>query len=139
SITCGSGSQTVHASTQVVVSQQVATSITANVATAHLLSPVVLTWTAPQSATCNASGGDGQDGWGGPIPSSGTATVTGHQAGTVSYAISCNGLAASAAVTYSPAGADQPDVPLPSTSLSSDAMNAPLGHGVTLNWAAENS
>jgi hypothetical protein len=109
------------------------------VATANLLSPVVLTWTAPQSAACSASGGDGLDGWGGSIPSSGTATVTGHQGGTVSYAISCNGLVASAAVTYIPVSPDRPAVPLPSTSLSSDAASVALGHSVTLKWAAENS
>jgi lysyl endopeptidase len=137
SIVCGSGSQTVQASTQVVVSKQVATSIAANVVSADVSSPVVLTWTAPDSAVCTASGGDGLDGWGGPIPSSGTATVTGHQASMVAYAISCSGIMASAAVTYTNATAAA--VPHPSASLSTDATSAATGHSVTLNWDGENS
>ena len=139
SITCGSGAQTVQAATHVIIEASVPTSISANAAAAHLFTPVVLTWSAPQSATCTAGGGDGSDGWGGSIASSGTATVTADQPGTVTYSVNCSGQAASASVNFQSVDAAQPSVPEPSTSLSSDTASASLGHAVTLTWNAQNS
>ena len=62
---------------------------------------ISLTWNSKNADSCSASGGLAGDGWSGNLASSGTATVSETQAGTMNYAITCTGAppAATASVT----------------------------------------
>jgi hypothetical protein len=51
---------------------------------------VTLTWSAPGSTSCTASGGLLGDGWSGSLAASGSLTVTEYNGGAVTYALACN-------------------------------------------------
>ena len=72
SITCGTGSQMVHASTKVTVQAPPPTSISASAMSTVINTPVTLTWNS-SGPLCTATGGDGSDGWTGTKNPSGTA------------------------------------------------------------------
>jgi hypothetical protein len=139
SITCGTGNQTVHASTQVIVTAPVPTTISANPGTTVVDTPVTLTWNANSAYVCTATGGTGSDGWSGTQAASGTATVSSTVAELVTYGISCGSTQAQTQVNYTaPIGTFTAN-PTPSVSLSSNMPSQIPGQSVALNWTAKNS
>lgn len=48
-----------------------------------------LTWTAPGSATCTASGGAAGDGWAGARPANGSVDITRYESGLTTYTLRC--------------------------------------------------
>ena len=101
-VTCGTGSQSVQATTQVDIQPQ--TTLTANATTAPVNTPVTLTWTSPGSLVCIPTGGASEDAtWQGALGGSGTATVTASSAGNTVYQINCNNGTAAVAVSYTAA------------------------------------
>ena len=50
---------------------------------------VFLQWTSSHATSCTASGGESGDGWAGALATSGNATVTSLDGGTVTYTLSC--------------------------------------------------
>ena len=132
-ISCGSGSQAVQASTQVVVTAAVPTSISASANTAVVNTLVTLTWNS-SSSTCTALGG-----WGGNLVGAGIETVTSAVTGTVVYGITCGGVDAQALVTYTaPPPPPPPDTP-PSATLTSSLATQTAGDSVTLYWSSQNA
>lgn len=100
-VTCGSGSQTIHATTQVNI--QPVTTLTAAPVSAPANTPVTLTWTSPGSLVCIPEGGPGNPAWQGALAGSGSATVTSTSEGAVLYQINCNNGVAQATVNYNAA------------------------------------
>jgi len=136
-ITCGTGAQTVHASTQVIVTPPVVTTISANPGTAVVGAPVTLTWNANPAYLCTAVGGTGHDTWTGAQLSSGNASVTSATAGVVDYGISCSGTSSDVQVTYTPPSAAFPPNATPSVSLSSNLSTQQPGQSITLTWSSK--
>ena len=97
-VTCGSGAQAIHATTQVSV--QGVTAISASPTSAPVNTPVTLTWSSPGSVVCIPSGAPGSLEWVGTLIGSGNATVTSTTAGIVTYELSCNNGITAVAVTY---------------------------------------
>jgi plastocyanin len=93
--------------------------------------PFTLTWTSTAPATsCTASGGAPADGWAGPRPASGTATVAVATPGTYAYGLACgNSLLVQRSVTVV---APTP----PSVSLDASATTIARGASSTLSWRA---
>jgi lysyl endopeptidase len=141
SITCGSGSQTVHASTQATFTAPSPTTLSVSSSNVSVNTPVTLTWNSPGSAVCTATGGDGIDGWSGTQAPSGTVTVTSPTAATITYSISCNNGTAQAQVTYAAvlAGQAATPTPTPSLSVSASATSQVVGRSVTISWNSQNS
>ena len=110
-VTCGSGAQAIRATTQVGV--QAPTTLSASTSNASVNAPVTLTWNSPGSVVCIPSGAAGSASWQGALGSSGTVTVTGTTAGTVTYEINCNTGIAGVAVNYT----------APDTTSTSDPTN----------------
>ena len=125
-VTCGSGSQAIHATTQVNIPP--VTTLTATGAAGAVTSPagspvsapantpVTLTWNSPGSRVCIPEGGPGNPAWQGALGGSGSATVTSNSEGPVTYQIDCNNGIAQATVNYSPgATTSTPGTPPPAT------------------------
>lgn len=137
-ITCGTGTLAVSASTQVTFRASAPTVLQASATSASVGTPVTLSWQSDGN-TCTANGGVAGDGWSGPKPVSGTATVTSLSAGSVGYAINCDSGGQSLSVTYtSPGGAD-PAGPKPSTTLTASRTSQAVGQNVTLTWDSQNA
>ena len=100
-VTCGTGSQAIHTTTQVNI--QPVTTLTANTVSAPANTPVTLTWNSPGSVVCIPEGGPGNPAWEGALASSGSATVTSTSEGAVLYQINCNTGVAQVTVNYSAA------------------------------------
>lgn len=138
SITCGSGSQLVHASTQVTVQAPPPTTISANLMTAVVDAPVTLTWNSA-GPVCTATGGDGVDGWEATKNGSGTAIVTAPSTGTITYGISCDNEYAQTQVAYVAPSTSAGQTPTPAVVLTSSISSQVVGQSVTLSWSAKNS
>jgi hypothetical protein len=136
-ITCGSGNQTVHASTQLSVNAPTPTTVTASTLSAAVNTPVQLTWTS--SSPCEATGGDGTDGWSGTLPATGSTTVTSSTAQTVVYGVNCNGVAAETQVAYTAPATAFTATPTPSVTLTSSTSSQTAGSSITLTWSAQNT
>jgi probable HAF family extracellular repeat protein len=98
--------------------------------------PILLTWTTPAGATCQASGGSLTDGWSGSIiANSGTRSVTESVAGTYAYVLNCyaetaSGQAqASVVVTW----------PIVTASLTASPRSFTAGQATTLTWSSANA
>ncbi|HEY0341521.1 MAG TPA: hypothetical protein VGC34_11995, partial [Steroidobacteraceae bacterium] len=87
-VTCGSGAQTMHGTTQVNV--QPVTVLSANQASAPVNTPITLTWSAPGSVVCIPTNTSDDPSWRGALGNSGSVTVTSSTAGTVTYQVDCN-------------------------------------------------
>jgi hypothetical protein len=98
-VTCGSGAQAIHATTQVNV--QPVTTLSANPSNASVNTPVTLSWNSPGSVVCIPSGASDDPSWRGALGNAGTVTVTSTTAGNVTYQINCNNGTAEAVVDYS--------------------------------------
>jgi hypothetical protein len=137
-INCGSGSQLVHASTQVTVEAPPPTTISANLMTAVVDAPVTLTWNSA-GPVCTATGGDGVDRWEGTKNGSGTAIVTAPSTGTITYGISCNNEYSQTQVAYIAPSTSGVQTPTPAVVLTSSISSQVVGQSVTLSWSAKNS
>jgi len=138
SITCGTGSQVVHASTKVTVQAPPPTSISASAMSAAINTPVTLTWNS-SGPQCTATGGNGSDGWSGTKNSSGTATVTALVVGTLTYGINCNNDYAQTQVAYTAPTTSETPTPTPQVTLTSNAATQVVGQTVTLSWDSKNT
>lgn len=139
SITCGTGSQTVHASTTVTVAAPPPTTISANSMTAVINTPVSLTWNSSGAGVCTATGGDGSDGWTGTKNGSGMATVSAATTGTITYGINCNNMYAQTQVAYTAPSTTLAPAPTPTATLASNKNTQVVGQSVTLTWNSQNS
>jgi len=52
---------------------------------------LTLSWNVTGAQSCTASGGLSEDGWAGPKPVSGSATITNYTGGQVAYSLTCSG------------------------------------------------
>jgi hypothetical protein len=138
SITCGAGSQMVHASTKVTVQAAPPTSISASVMSTVVNTPVTLTWSS-SGAPCTATGGAGSDGWSGTKNAAGTATVTTLVAGTLTYGITCNNDYAQTQVAYTAPSPNLSPAPTPQVTLTSNVATQIAGQTVTLSWDSKNT
>jgi hypothetical protein len=138
SITCGAGSQLVHASTKVTVQAAPPTSISASVMSTVINTPVTLTWSSA-GAPCTAAGGDGSDGWSGTKNAAGTATVTAFVTGTLTYGITCNNDSAQTQVAYTAPSTNLSPAPTPQVTLTSNLATQVAGQRITLSWNSENT
>jgi hypothetical protein len=64
--------------------------LTASPTSSTVRTPVSLTWTSSNAATCVASGGQPGDGWAGAKSLTGTTMVTPNAAGTIDYTMDCS-------------------------------------------------
>lgn len=138
SITCGTGSQIVHASTKVTVQAAPPTSISANAMSTVINTPVILTWNS-SGPLCTATGGDGSDGWTGTKNPTGTATVTALVVGTLTYGINCNNDYAQTQVAYTAPNTTVTPSPTPQVTLTSNSASQVTGQNVTLSWDSKNT
>jgi hypothetical protein len=122
-VTCGSAAQTIRATTQVSV--QAPTTLSASLSNASVNAPVTLTWNSPGSVVCIPSGAAGSASWQGALGGSGTVTVTGTTAGTVTYEINCNTGIAGVAVNYT--APDTTTTSDPTTTVTPTDPTAPSG------------
>ncbi len=84
-------SQGVSATATVALAVTVPTvTLTAAPASSTVGTPLSLTWTSSNAATCVAGGGQPGDGWAGTKSVNGTAMVTPSAAGTIDYTIDCS-------------------------------------------------
>jgi hypothetical protein len=128
-ITCGSGSQIVHAQASTVVTASAAT-ITASSNSLPVGSPLLIQWTASfEPCTSSITPGSSQ-GWGTVLPKSGGFQTTQNTPGTYTYAVNCAGAVASTQVTFTGA--------LQGVALTAAAASAPVNSNVFLNWNAVN-
>ncbi len=132
-ISCGSGNQAVHASTQVTVEAPPPTTISASMMSAVVDTPVRLTWNS-SGPLCTATGGDGNDGWSGTKNASGTATVSAAAVGAITYGISCNNAYASTQVAYTAPTTSGSATPTPAVTLKSSLSSQVVAQSVTLSW-----
>lgn len=88
-----------------------------------------LTWSSSNATGCAASGG-----WSGTVALAGSQLVTPTAAGTISYTLTCNGVANSAVVIVSVA-----PTPIPTVSLSVAPASVPAGQSATLTWSTTNA
>jgi hypothetical protein len=139
SINCGTGTQTVHASTTVTVAAPRPTTIAASVMTAVINTPVTLTWNSSGLGVCTATGGDGSDGWFGTKNGSGTATVSAASTGTITYGVNCNNATAQTQVAYTAPSTTLALAPTPAATLTSNSNTQVVGQNVTLTWNSQNS
>ncbi|HTV51013.1 MAG TPA: hypothetical protein VME21_07490, partial [Steroidobacteraceae bacterium] len=68
-----------------------AVTLSSNLASQVVGSPVILSWSSQNASDCSASGGTSGDGWSGDLPTSGTMSITEGTAGSFSYDITCTG------------------------------------------------
>jgi hypothetical protein len=68
---------------------QASVRLTASQVTVSIGFTIALTWSAPGTPLCTASGGDNADGWTGPLPSTGSQQVHEDVAGAVTFSITC--------------------------------------------------
>jgi hypothetical protein len=126
-ITCGSGSQIVHAQATTVVTASAAT-ITASSNSLPVGSTLLIQWTANfEPCTSSITPGSSQ-GWGTVLPKSGGFQTTQNTPGTYTYAVNCAGAVASTQVTFTDA--------LQGVTLTAAAASAPVNSNVFLNWNA---
>ena len=137
-ITCGSGAQTAHASTQVTFRSGPSTTLEASATSAPVNTPVTLTWVTG-STNCSGVGGVPGDGWSGSQPINGTLIVTSAIPQTIGYALNCDRGSATVQVTYTGVAAAPPAVPRPSTTLSANHVTRAVGESVTLSWTSQNA
>jgi hypothetical protein len=133
----------VQAATQVTFTGS-ETTLTASASSDPVGTPITLSWSSPpNSSSCTPSGGSTGDGWTGSLPGSGTKTVTGSVASTITYGISCDfGYGpsnAQAQVTYTAVSASEPATPTPTATLAASADTQSVGASVTLSWSSQNS
>jgi lysyl endopeptidase len=138
-ITCGSGSQTVHASTTITVVAAPPTSIAASTNSATVGTPVTLTWTSGDSSICTANGGSGSDGWAGTMGATGTATVTSTSTGSLAYGITCDNGSAQTQVNYTAPSGVLASAPTPSATLSANATTLATGQKATISWISQSA
>jgi hypothetical protein len=139
-ISCGSGSSTVQASTQVTVANSTPTSLTATSSTSVVNVPVNLTWSSASGDVCTASGGTGSDGWTGTLVSSGSTRVTSPTAGMVTYGITCSNTGiVTTQVTYTAPTGTLTENLSPSVQLSTNDATQSVGQGVMLTWSSQNA
>jgi hypothetical protein len=125
-VTCGSGAQAIHATTQVNI--QPVTTLKASAASAAANTPVTLTWSSPGSLVCIPEGGPGNPAWQGALAGSGSATVTSTSEGAVLYQIDCNNGVAQVTVSYSASTTTStPSTPPPSTPPVATPPTSPSG------------
>jgi hypothetical protein len=122
-VTCGSAVQAIRATTQVSV--QAPTTLSASLSNASVNAPVTLTWNSPGSVVCIPSGAAGSASWQGALGGSGTVTVSGTTAGTVTYEINCNTGIAGVAVNYT--APDTTTTSSPTTTVTPTDPTAPSG------------
>jgi large repetitive protein len=137
-ITCGSGNQTVQASTKVTVEAPPPTTISANVMSAVVDTPVTLSRNSA-APLCTATGGDGNDGWPGTKNGSGTATVSAAAVGAITYGVSCGNDYAMTQVAYTAPTTSGSATPTPAVTLTSNMSSQVVAQKVTLSWSAKNS
>lgn len=135
-ITCGTGGHAIVGSTQVTVSAAPTATISASATSVAVGTPVTLSWNAPASAVCTATGGNGSDGWQGTESPTGSTTVTSVYAGTMTYGLTCNGAAVQTSVTYTAPNGSLSAPQTPATTLASDRNTQTAGGGVTLTWSS---
>ena len=128
-VTCGSGPQAIHATTQVNIPP--VTTLTATPVNAPANTPVTLTWSSPGSLVCIPTGGPGNPAWQGALGGSGSATVTSNSEGPVLYQINCNNGIAQATVNYAPGATTStppatPPVATPPTTPSGSNQSQPI-------------
>jgi hypothetical protein len=130
-ITCGTVPQSLQSQTTVTVAAappQVV--ISADKTVTGVGQPVTITWSSNVSP-CQAMGGSAGDGWGGPIASSGSQTVSEATRNLYSYAVSCGAppLNASSMVSVN-------FLPFGPPSLQASPTSAQVGQSVTLTWSS---
>jgi hypothetical protein len=131
-VTCGSGAQqiTTQTTTTVLATAPFVT-ITASKQQAILGEDVTITWNS-NTSPCTSVGGTATDGWGGPIPSSGSRTLTEHDARIYFYRVVC-GLGGTligdseVQVTFIVTAPPQ---------LQANATSVVVGDAVTLTWSS---
>jgi hypothetical protein len=130
-ITCGSGAQTVTASTSVnVVPSTPQVTLTADKTGQLTGVPVTLTWSSNVSP-CVQSGGSPGDGWGGSFGSAGSAAVTETSASIYVFLVVCGtGSLTASASTF----VQYADVAAPM--LTASKSEALVGESITLTWAS---
>jgi hypothetical protein len=125
-ITCGSGSQIVHAQATTVVVAPTAT-ITASASSLAVNQALLINWTA-NFEPCTSSISPGSGGWGTVLPMTGGFQTTQAAPGTYTYAINCDGAQASTQVIFT--------APTPTASLTASAAASTVNMPVTLTWSA---
>jgi hypothetical protein len=88
-----------------------------------------LTWSSSNATGCQAG-----DAWSGTQALAGSKLVTPAAAGTLTYSLTCNGVAASAVVLVAVA-----TTPLPTVSLSLAPVSVTAGQPSTLTWSTTNA
>jgi hypothetical protein len=139
SITCGTGNQTVRASTTVTVEAPTPTTLSASTTSAVVNTPVTLTWNSSGAYPCTATFGNGGDGWTGTLNASGTATVTAANTGTLTYGINCGNDTAETQVAYVAPNATLSLAPTPTATLTSNESTQVSGQSITLTWSSKNA
>lgn len=139
-LTCGSGSTKLYASTTAGVNVAAATTLSANAASVPVNTAVTLTWNS-SGGICYASGGTGNDPWRGTLggTGSGTMIVTSQYSGIVNYGINCSGRLAQTSVTYTAVTSTTAAAPTPTVTLSANAATQVAGQSISLAWTSQNA
>ena len=137
---CGTGAQTVMASTNVTVTAaNNATTVASNVTRAVINTPVTLSWTSSGAAVCSAAGGNGSDGWTGNKDAVGSQTVTAPTIGSVTYVLNCGPTTSQTQVNYTAPGSTVDPGTVPSVTISVDKASQTTGSPITLTWNSQNA
>ena len=130
-INCGTGSQSLQAQTTVAVAAAPPrVVVSADRTVTGVGQAVTITWSSNVSP-CQANGGSSSDGWGGPVATSGSQTVSETTRNLYTYAVSCGVPPSSASSTVS-----VNFLPFGPPLLQATPTSGQVGQSVTLTWSS---
>lgn len=128
-VSCGGGGGGGASSAPVPSPNPVIVSIGASPTVLTVGESTTLTWSSSNATACVAGGA-----WSGAVALAGSQLVTPTAAGTLTYTLTCDGVANNAVVIVAIAA-----TPIPTVSLSLTPASVPAGQPFTLTWSTTNA
>lgn len=133
-VRCGL-SNFIEATTQINFLPVPTVNISANSTTAAVNQPVTLSWTSTHAESCAVEGAGTED-WNGPLPTSGTRSVTRSTPGATGFYINCGGVVDAVVVEWRPVTSSPATPASPAVTFSIDQATRMTGETVTISWTA---
>jgi hypothetical protein len=132
-VRCGTSS-IVEATTQVTFVPLPVVDITASSPRVAVNTPVTLSWSSSDAASCTASSPSGAEDWNGILATSGTRVVTRSTPVSVGFYVDCDGVSDVVIVEFYSPTSSPPTASPPTLSFSIDQPTRVSGEAVTLTW-----
>lgn len=138
-VSCGSGSLTAYVSTSVTYAYALAPMLTASKTEALVGETITLSWASTDGSPCVTQRGNGNDGWAGDLPPSGSLDVRESYPGVMTFGLVCGRSLPATVYVKIDAPPTGPDPSLPPTVRLTAPGSAKVGEDFTLTWTASNA